>query len=311
MFARIAQPLANRFREAVSGDPSGTPEWARRMSEGDDEGLFGPESAVWQIHGSISTLIGGIRALLLQAAHPGALAGVLDHSRFDADPLGRLAGTTRWLVTTTFGATSVVAREAERVNVMHRPVTGQYRDRSGQRAAYAARDPRLLLWVHCAFTDAFLKAHLALGYPLARGADRYVSEWRRSAERLGLHGAPASVAELEREMDSFRANELAISDDTHRIVGQILHPPFAWPARVFYRVLANAAIATLDPRDRELLGLPPRGRAWVRAARLELRALSAVLGPQSPSERLARERIARLRHDGAGVSSNERSPAQS
>ena len=31
------------------------------------------------------------------------------------DPLGRLAGTTRWLTVTTFGATEVVAREAARL----------------------------------------------------------------------------------------------------------------------------------------------------------------------------------------------------
>src|SRR6188474_409724 len=116
LFRRITQPIADRFRKTVSGSADGTPPWAKAMSEGDDEGLFGPESAVWEVHGSVSTLVGGIRALLLQAAHPAALTGVMDHSRYEADPLGRLAGTTRWLTVTTFGATEVVAREAARVN---------------------------------------------------------------------------------------------------------------------------------------------------------------------------------------------------
>ena len=66
----LTKPLANRFREVVSGSKDGAPKWAYQMLEGNDEGYFGPESAVWEVHGCVSTIIGGIRALLLQAAHP-------------------------------------------------------------------------------------------------------------------------------------------------------------------------------------------------------------------------------------------------
>jgi uncharacterized protein (DUF2236 family) len=250
---------------------------------------------VWEVHGALSTLVGGVRALLLQAAHPAALAGVAEHSRYETDPIGRLIGTTRWLTTTTFGSTTVVAREAARVNAMHGRVTGTYHDKGGADHAYAARDPRFLLWVHCAFTDSFLKAHLELGFPLTRGADRYVSEWRRSAEALGLREAPSSVAELERELQRFRDEELVATDVTRRVVRFILHPPFGRLATVFYRVLSNAAIATMDPKDRQLLGLPTRSRLWLRLAYVGLITLRAILGYESPSQRLARQRIARLR----------------
>ena len=137
---RIATPITERFRETVSGSKNGTPDWVGQMALGGDEGLFGPESAVWEIHGSLSTLVGGIRALLLQAAHPAALAGVAEHSRYESDPLGRLAGTTRWLTVTPFGSTEVVAREAARVNSMHARVAGTYLNRSGRTYDYAARD---------------------------------------------------------------------------------------------------------------------------------------------------------------------------
>ena len=293
----LTRPIATAFRTAVSGSPDGLPPWAKQMAEGDDEGLFGPESAVWQIHGSLSTLVGGIRALLLQAAHPAALAGVAEHSRYESDPMGRLAGTTRWLTTTTFGATTVVAREAARVNAMHGRVTGSYRTRSGEQVAYDARDPRFLLWVHCAFTDSFLTTYQALGFPLPQGADRYVSEWRQSAVALGLADAPDSVAALARELQRFREEELLVTDMTRRVVHLILHPPFNRAALVFYRVLCNAAIATLSPHDRELLGLTPRSRVWLRLARWGVLSLRAILGNESPSQRLARARVARLRAD--------------
>jgi uncharacterized protein (DUF2236 family) len=295
LFRRLTAPLAARFRETVSGAKDGTPGWAKEMAEGDDEGLFGPESAVWEVHGSVSTLVGGIRALLLQAAHPAALAGVTDHSRYESDPLGRLAGTTRWLTVTTFGSSAVVAREASRVNAMHAHVTGRFVDKAGREAAYVAGDPRYLLWVHCAFTDSFLKAHRRLGFPLTRGADRYVDEWRRSAEPLGLANAPASVAALESELQRFRDEDLVATDTTRRAVRFILHPPFGRAAMVFYRVLANAAIATMDDQDVALLGLRRRSAVWLRLAHGGLLVLRAMLGGESPSQRLARQRIARVR----------------
>ena len=92
--SRLASPLATAFRETVSGSKDGLPEWAKQMAEGDDEGLFGPESAVWEVHGALSTLVGGVRALLLQAAHPAALAGVAEHSRYEDSALATGGGAS-------------------------------------------------------------------------------------------------------------------------------------------------------------------------------------------------------------------------
>ena len=103
---------ASAFRKAVSGDPKGLPAWAHEMAIGDDSGFYGPESDVWKVHGSLATLVGGVRALLMQAAYPAALAGVSQHSAYDTDPLGRLERTTRWLTITSFGSTEAIAKEA-------------------------------------------------------------------------------------------------------------------------------------------------------------------------------------------------------
>ena len=104
----LTKPLADAFRKNVSGSKDGLPDWAREIANGDDAGLFKADGAVWKVHGNLGTLVGGVRALLLQAAHPAPLSGVAQHSRYESDPMGRLAGTTRWLTITTFGSTQTI-----------------------------------------------------------------------------------------------------------------------------------------------------------------------------------------------------------
>ena len=282
---------ADAFRKTVSGDPSGAPEWSKQMAIGSDAGLFGPDSAVWQVHGCIATLVGGIRALLMQAAHPAALTGVAEHSAYDTDPLGRLERTTRWLTITSFGSTEAIEIEARRVREMHKRVTGSYQEKSGAQSTYSASDPRYLLWVHCAFTDSFLRAHEELGYSLPQGADQYVREWSKSAQPLGLNHAPLSKNELVDVMATFAEREVTSIAMTPPIVGFILKPPFGKGGLFFYRILANAAIATIDEPFLSVLGLKPRSKIWLRVSKVLLDFLSYMLGHESPSQKIARERI--------------------
>src|SRR3954463_5434228 len=91
----LVEPLRARIQHTLSGQPAGDPPWVTALEFGADAGHFGPGSAAWAVHGDIPTLVAGIRALLTQALHPGAMAGVHDHSRYREDPLGRLAGAVR------------------------------------------------------------------------------------------------------------------------------------------------------------------------------------------------------------------------
>jgi len=285
--------IANKFRKIVSGSPDGRPDWVKLIAHGEGVGLFGPSSAVWQVHGTVATLVGGIRALLLQAAHPAALTGVSQHSRYESDPLGRLAGTSRWLTITTFGSTQAIANEAARVNAMHDHVKGKFQSKSGEVKSYRAADPRYLLWVHCAFTDSFLTSHQTFRYPIDRGADAYVQEWSKSALGLGLEHAPQSVAELKATMEEFLRNDLTTSAATAEVVKFILKPPLGLPSLMFYRVLAKTAISTLTPAQQKILGLKPVNRGWLWLSARLLNLLSFTLGAQSPSQEVALERIAR------------------
>jgi uncharacterized protein (DUF2236 family) len=62
------------------------------------DGMFGPGSVTWRVHGDVTTMmVGGVTGLLLQMLHPAVLAGVWDHSAFRTDMGGRLRRTARFI----------------------------------------------------------------------------------------------------------------------------------------------------------------------------------------------------------------------
>jgi uncharacterized protein (DUF2236 family) len=287
------EKVASGFRRIVSGDPSGAPEWVRQLSEGADEGYFGPGSAAWAVHGALPTIVGGVRALLMQALHPAALAGVMQHSRYEADALGRLAGTTQWLTVVTFGDRAAADRECARVRGMHRRVVGTYDSPTGP-AAYAASDPDLLRWVHIAFTDSFLATHRVWGGPIPGGDDAYVREWAKAGELVGVVDPPRSVRDLEEQIAGY-GPVLRGDAPARRTVDFIRNVPVPLAGRPAYSVLFAGAVSTLPPQQRALLGLPNLPLLVTRpAVGALLGGLGLALGPASPSQKAARARVADL-----------------
>ena len=293
-----------RFRARVSGDPTGAPPWVRDIARvGTGPGWYEPDGVVWRVHGDLSTLVGGVAALLGQGAHPLALAGVQRHSDYLQDPWKRLAGTARWLVVSTFGSAELAGREAARVRGLHRVVTGTVEGNGGQDGAaraYSASDPDLLRWVHLAFTDAFLAAQLAVGRDLTgrfgpRWPDTYVGEWRRSAEALGATDLPTTQDELAEALRAYAPVLEPVPDDLRTFLSG--PPGLSPPEQLFYRGLAGGAARLLSPTLAPLARVPGRGRRSVldatqlQATRLQLRALQLALGSYSPSEEAARARL--------------------
>src|SRR5690554_1502736 len=161
--------FSDRWRSNVlstlTGVDDGRPYWVDKIEQGDDVGYFGPGSAAWVVHGELPTMVAGIRSLLMQALHPGAMAGVHDWSRYQEDALGRLSGTVKWLVTITYADTALARAETARVGRFHDRVRGTYLDKTGTERDYAASDPELLRWVHLVFADSFLACHKLWGGP--------------------------------------------------------------------------------------------------------------------------------------------------
>ena len=291
----LQEALSKRFRRLLSGDPDGVPPWLEVIAAGDEPGLYMPTDAPWIVHADFGTLVGGIRALLMQALHPGSLTGVATHSRYEQDALGRLAGTIRWLTITTFGSHSAVAGESQRVNRMHKRVTGEYETAGGEQRPYKAADPDLLLWVHIAFMDSFLRCHQMYAWrAIPGGADAYVRLWAKSVEPLGLDKAPMNEADLLREIERYKV-ELVATPKTLDVVKFIKRPPLPVLARPVYWLLFEAAVVSLPVEFRELLGLKAKSAKVIKPlTRGVLRFIRVAIGPESPIEDGAIERLRRI-----------------
>ncbi len=293
---RFADTWRSHLLVTFSGESTGRPRWVERIEAGDDGGYFGPGSASWAVHGGMATLVAGIRALLMQTLHPGAMAGVHDWSRYKEDPLGRLSGTIQWLITVTFADTAVAQLESARVGKYHDRVTGMYVDAQGNERAYSAGDQELLRWVHIVFTDAFLSCHEIWGGPIPGGADQYVDEWAQAGELVGVIDPPRSHAELHAQLAEFTV-DLKSDERVAEAVRFIRNPPLRRSMLPAYRILFAGAVASLPREYRERLGLRRSPLPAIWGTRAVLGLVQTLLGPTSTSEDAARSRIARLQRE--------------
>jgi uncharacterized protein (DUF2236 family) len=259
-----------------------------------DDGFFGPASVTWRVSADLSSTVAGLRALLVQALHPLAMAGVDQHSDWRRDPVGRLAATSAYLATISFGDRAAAERAAARVRRIHEHVRG-VDEVTGR--PYAAGDPALLLWVHAALVESTLVACQLFGTSLTpEDSDRYVAEMAVAAELVGVPGAlvPSSLAELRRYMSSVMP-ELRCTPAAAEAVSYLLDPPgLDEDVAEIWQDIRDGAVAALPGWAREMYGyhaqvdLTPDRRTEIRQA---LGVLDAVfLGEPGVLE--ARQRIA-------------------
>jgi len=294
LIARIQAVLSRRFRAVLCANPTGDLPWLGAVANGEGAGFYAPDDGPWVVHADMATLVGGVRALLMQAMHPGSLAGVREHSRYKDDPLGRLAGTIQWLTVTTYAAKESILREAGRVRGMHGRVKGTYRDARGSERTYDASDPELLLWVHIAFMDSFLRCHETYGStPIPGGADGYIRLWGKSVEPLGLEDTPQSESELLEELRRFEP-DLVVSEETKEVMAWLKNPPLPPLARVVYRLLFQAAVVTLPKSYQTMANFRTLPR-WIiiPVTRIFLKSLRFAIGPEDPIREAAVERLKR------------------
>lgn len=235
-------------------------------------------------------LVGGIRALLEQALHPGAMSGVAAHSNFREDAWGRLQRTGDYVGTLTFGTKEEADKLAARVRMIH--------------AKLKLDDPKLLLWVHMAMVDAFLDTAIRSGLKLtSEEVDQYIFEMVKFAELVGISTSltPKSKGELESYFQEIRS-ELLASDDAKRAALFIALPPlppllrFGTPIAPLWSGITSLAAASLPTWARRLYGwpsLPGQELATNLALRTTRSALAALPSwfLETPQLRAARARM--------------------
>jgi uncharacterized protein (DUF2236 family) len=246
-----------------------------------DPGLLGPDSVSWRVIGDAAAFVGGIRALVVQTAHPEVVAGVEDHSRYRDDPFGRLNRTAVYVTETTYGSIPEVDAAVAEVRIAHRPVRG----RSERDRPYSAGQPEMAAWVHNVLTDSFLAAYQAYGPDrlTTTEADRFVAEQAKIGALLDASPLPETAAELSQWIASNPA--LAGSAAQVNALKFLQDPPLPVGVKLGYRPLFNAAVPTIQPEVRASIGLEP-ARGSEQVGRATVRALRWALG-SSPSWHLA------------------------
>jgi uncharacterized protein (DUF2236 family) len=234
------EPLARAYQRAVPEHPK-------------DDGLFGPRSIVWRVNRDRCFPLAGMRSLMVQALHPLAMAGVAQHSGWRQDPFGRLAATSSYLLTTTYGDTASALAAAAWVRKIHVHVRGTDPETG---LPYSAEDPALLLWVHAAMVESIITVVQRYGRPLeTAGADRYVAEMVRFAEIVGVpaEDVPATLASLREYIESVELRQATAA--AKEAIGIVLEPPeLDAEMRDLWHDLGQVAVGTLPDWARQMYG---------------------------------------------------------
>jgi uncharacterized protein (DUF2236 family) len=237
-------------------------------------GYFTNDSMLRRVQRERAVALAGPRALLMQAAHPLAVAGLLAHSGSLDDPYVRLTRTAKVLSLITFGPRAEADRVARRVRSMHRSVRGRLPESVGRYPAgtpYRADDPALLLWILYTLVDSSIVLYRTYVGRLSRDeCERLWADYRVLGRLFGLRATqmPRTLADLEAYGQAMLdGDELSVGDWARRRAREIvLEPPVPNRARPLVETANFITIALLPDRIRSEYGFAPLPPVPVRRA---------------------------------------------
>jgi uncharacterized protein (DUF2236 family) len=238
---------------------------ASRLAEKQRSSYFDDRSMLRRVHRERAVALSGPRALLMQAAHPLAVFGLLAHSSALDEPYERLARTAQTMDTIAFGSRADADRLTRRVRAMHRRVSGKLPESIGAYDAgttYRADDPELLLWVLFSLVDSALVVYRKYVRSLTRAEEAAFWEDYKVVGRLfGLKRG--ELPDTLEDLDAYRrrmldGDELHVTDWARRRARQIvLAPPVPLLARPLLETVNFTTIALLPDSIREQYGFSP------------------------------------------------------
>jgi uncharacterized protein (DUF2236 family) len=299
---------------STSGGPGNGPRGGSRPPAGgrsrgpthaEDVGLFGPTSVTWRLHSEPVMGIAALRALLLQALHPVAAAGVARRRALGEDIWARYARTSDNLGVLTFGSTTEALTVGARWQAEYAALAA---DPSPDREP-SADETEMLVWVHCCLVESTVSILDRAGVGLDEAdAGRYVAEQLRTAALLGLDPAdvPSDLDDLRsyfrRERPRLRVTSAARADAEDALAEQLpQRPGDGRPPWASVVGLAYAALPSWARRAYGLTNVPeaaalqgPAITVALQAVRVSLRGSSDAAGTvgQTPLLPSARDRLA-------------------
>jgi uncharacterized protein (DUF2236 family) len=238
------------------------------------EGYFTDASMLRRMHRERAMVLAGPRALLMQAAHPLAVSGLLAHSASLDEPYARLARTAEVMSTIGWGSREAADRVTTQVRAAHARVRGRLKEDAGPFAAgtrYRADQPDLLLWILFTLVDSGLVVYEKYVRSLSeRERAAYWDDYRLVGTLFGLRKEemPASLIDLRayrREM--LEGGTLVVTDWARTRAREIvLEPPLPWMARPLLETVNFITIALLPDPIREQYGFSPLPPLFVRRA---------------------------------------------
>lgn len=264
---------------------------------------------MWRIGRERILLAGGPAAVLLQVAHPLVAAGVAGHSRFRADPFGRLEATLDATLRITFGDHEQARAAAGEVRSVHAHVRGRLERPVGPFPAgtpYDARASDLALWVHATLVATALRVYGRFVRRLsAAECERYYREVKPFARLFGAGDdvLPPDYGAFRSYLDGMlEGSDLTVGEDAIGLAADILGPPVPLAARPAIPAVRAVTAWLLPARLRREYGLSwgPAERALVAGlgppARLAVRGLPRRIR-HWPHYRVARDRVAKSGND--------------
>jgi uncharacterized protein (DUF2236 family) len=239
-----------------------------------EESYFTDASMLRRVHRERAIALSGPRALLMQAAHPLAVSGLLAHSGSLDDPYERLARTAEVMSAIGFGSRRDADRLTAAVRSMHRRVRGTLKEGVGPFPAgtpYRADDPELLLWVLFTLVDSGIVVYEKYVAGLSDG-DRaaYWEDYKVVGRLFGLRTAdmPDTLADLDdyrREM--LEGGSLVVTDWARTRARRIvLEPPVPLYVRPLVETANFVTVALLPDELRRQYGFLPVPPAPLRRA---------------------------------------------
>ncbi len=256
----------------------------------DSRGLYAPQSLTWQINRHPIILLGGLRALLMQVAHPLVAQGVAEHSSFQKMPLKRLFRTLDLMLTVTFGDLLQAQQAVDAIGQAHLKVKGVLPQTAGpykQGQAYHAEMLPLKVWVLATLVDTSMRMYDLFVQPLGLGQRKqYYYESFAMSRMLGIpdEAWPCDYDAFEKYMREMEQHGIMAKGTTAKQLGRdIMYPPIAGLPQFLVSPLRMLTLGFLPESLRKDFGFEWRNRnakihaAWVIGLRLFYRLWPPVL----------------------------------